>query len=38
MQYPVKSSIRVIGTMLLAREYDNEDVCIMGYPQEVYNI
>ncbi|XP_046656664.1 uncharacterized protein LOC124349822 [Daphnia pulicaria] len=35
MQYPVKSSIRVIGTMLLAREYDNEDVCIMGYPQEV---
>ena len=31
----VKSLTRVIGTMLLAHEYDNQDICIMGYPQDV---
>nr|CAH0111512.1 unnamed protein product [Daphnia galeata] len=30
-----KSLTRVIGTMLLAHEYDNQDICVMGYPQDI---
>jgi len=33
--YDQAASTRVLGSMLLSHNYDNAEVCIMGYPQDV---
>ncbi len=34
MHAPIVTT-RVLGAMLLTREYNHQDICIMGYPEEV---
>ena len=28
-------AVRVLGMMLLTHQYDNQEICIMGYPKDV---